>query len=263
MGTRHLTMVRLDGIYRVAQYGQCDGGPQEAGREILNFLRRMDRPLFERKLRAARFFAPGERKLLGLKIDSFGLGDHHDSDDQFQSVYPLQEGMRDAKRVFSKAFRAAIRAFVAEAEALDMVPESSWENAVDALRHETFRLECQYQWRQFWPELTRDTGAEILGAICDLPDGIRLVDDSAFIAEADCEWAYLIDLDNAELFVLGDIEKCPARLAAKPIHSQGEDHLTLIARWPFAALPNDAEMAMIGVPSDEDDPAAWLIHVLR
>lgn len=39
MGTRHLTAVFLDGKYRVAQYGQWDGYPEEAGQNCLNFAR--------------------------------------------------------------------------------------------------------------------------------------------------------------------------------------------------------------------------------
>ncbi len=39
MGTRNLTMVYLDGEYKVAKYCQWDGYPSGQGLEILNFLR--------------------------------------------------------------------------------------------------------------------------------------------------------------------------------------------------------------------------------
>lgn len=39
MGTRHLTVVYLDGEYKVAQYGQWDGYPEGAGINILEFMR--------------------------------------------------------------------------------------------------------------------------------------------------------------------------------------------------------------------------------
>lgn len=55
MGTRHLTVVQLDGTHRIAQYGQWDGYPSGQGTTVLDFLRGMDRPTFEQKLRAARF----------------------------------------------------------------------------------------------------------------------------------------------------------------------------------------------------------------
>lgn len=39
MGTRHLIAVYLDGVHKVAQYGQWDGYPGGAGSDVLNFLR--------------------------------------------------------------------------------------------------------------------------------------------------------------------------------------------------------------------------------
>ncbi len=53
MGTRHLTMVYLDGEYKIAQYGQWDGYPDYTGVRILRFLRdTMQREVFERNIRA-------------------------------------------------------------------------------------------------------------------------------------------------------------------------------------------------------------------
>lgn len=56
MGTCHITAVVLDGQYKVAQYGQWDGYPSGQGYVALEFLRnKMDRPLFESKVRALHF----------------------------------------------------------------------------------------------------------------------------------------------------------------------------------------------------------------
>lgn len=53
MGTRHLTMVYLDGEYKIAQYGQWDGYPDCQGVNILHFIRDiMQREVFERNVRA-------------------------------------------------------------------------------------------------------------------------------------------------------------------------------------------------------------------
>lgn len=47
MGTRNLTMVFKDGDYKLAQYGQWDGYPEDSGLTVLTFLRdKMDRELF-------------------------------------------------------------------------------------------------------------------------------------------------------------------------------------------------------------------------
>lgn len=37
MGTRSLVVVKMDGAYRVAQYGQWDGGADGVGLAVLNF----------------------------------------------------------------------------------------------------------------------------------------------------------------------------------------------------------------------------------
>lgn len=55
MGTRHLIAVQLDGEYKVAQYGQFDGYLEGQGKEVLNFLREMNRPKFESALRKCSF----------------------------------------------------------------------------------------------------------------------------------------------------------------------------------------------------------------
>jgi hypothetical protein len=39
MGTRNLVAVYLDGIHRIAQYGQWDGYPSGQGKTVLSFLR--------------------------------------------------------------------------------------------------------------------------------------------------------------------------------------------------------------------------------
>lgn len=64
MGTRHLIAVKLDGEYRIAQYGQWDGYPSGQGVDVLEFLAKFDRPAFERKLRAASFYTPSELEAL-------------------------------------------------------------------------------------------------------------------------------------------------------------------------------------------------------
>ena len=52
MGTRHLICVKLDGEYKIAQYGQWDGYPEGAGLEVLKFLReRMETNRFTNNLR--------------------------------------------------------------------------------------------------------------------------------------------------------------------------------------------------------------------
>lgn len=61
MGTRNLTVVYMDGQYRVAQYGQWDGYPEGAGITCLQFLRdKMDEQLFRKRLSELRFMSNDE-----------------------------------------------------------------------------------------------------------------------------------------------------------------------------------------------------------
>lgn len=46
MGTRNLTMMVIDGKFRIAQYGQWDGYPEGQGITILKFMRDKFTPSF-------------------------------------------------------------------------------------------------------------------------------------------------------------------------------------------------------------------------
>lgn len=51
MGTRNLTIVKLDGKTKVAQYGQWDGYPTGQGNTIAEFLRTVDLPKFKKQVK--------------------------------------------------------------------------------------------------------------------------------------------------------------------------------------------------------------------
>lgn len=60
MGTRHLIAVMKDDDYIVAQYGQWDGYPEGQGASVLQFLKEMNRSLFEEKLKNVSFISQTE-----------------------------------------------------------------------------------------------------------------------------------------------------------------------------------------------------------
>ena len=66
-----------------------------------------------------------------------------------------------------------------------------------------------YIWSRDYPELSRDTSAEILEFICD--GGVRkTIDDLKFAADSlFCEWAYVIDLDKGTFEVFEGFNKDP------------------------------------------------------
>lgn len=60
MGTRHLIAAKIDGDYRIAQYGQWDGYPEGQGATCLDFLNETDLDAFKAKLRATSFLTKEE-----------------------------------------------------------------------------------------------------------------------------------------------------------------------------------------------------------
>lgn len=62
MGTRNVTVVRADGVIKVAQYGQWDGYPTGQGNTIAHFLRTASLPKFKAKLRDVVFLSDDDIK---------------------------------------------------------------------------------------------------------------------------------------------------------------------------------------------------------
>lgn len=58
MGTRHLVAVQIDGVYKVAQYGQWDGYPTGQGVRVLDFLKNGDIEALKRNV--AKAYEPTE-----------------------------------------------------------------------------------------------------------------------------------------------------------------------------------------------------------
>lgn len=65
MGTRNLTLAKIDGEFKIAQYGQWDGYPSGNGEVVLEFLKTWNRPNFEDKLRHLSFCTDDELKTIG------------------------------------------------------------------------------------------------------------------------------------------------------------------------------------------------------
>jgi hypothetical protein len=74
---------------------------------------------------------------------------------------------------------------------------------------------------EMFPELSRDTCAEILSLVANTERELALTDERAFLDDSlFCEWAYVVDLDTNELRVYTDGNK------------------TLMATFPLNALPD-------------------------
>jgi hypothetical protein len=84
MGTRNLTLVLLNGEYKVAQYGQWDGYPSGQGLVVLNFLRTMEIDKMRTALDHVKFPTDEEAKQLTDKVDTQGKIDGVD----WLEIYP-------------------------------------------------------------------------------------------------------------------------------------------------------------------------------
>lgn len=182
MGTRNLTVVFIDGEYKVAQYGQWDGYPEGQGITALNFAK-------------------------NLQDDTY-------------------------REVFSQKVRSAINISADEVEKI--------YNEKDTWVFDEFSI--------VHPNLSRDTGANILELIMDSDAGIKLYNEIEFAADSlFCEWLWLIDLDNNtfegyqgfnrkplteedRFYFLKDKEECGDFRAVK-----------LAAKWSLDNLPNYEE----------------------
>lgn len=78
MGTRNLVAVKLDGKYKIAQYGQWDGCPSGQGKTVLEFLSTWNREEFEKKLRAASYATENDLTSLDFELEADKSDDKKD-----------------------------------------------------------------------------------------------------------------------------------------------------------------------------------------
>jgi hypothetical protein len=107
------------------------------------------------------------------------------------------------------------------------------------------------------PELSRDTGAEVLwlilmGKTTKVDDNIDFAAQSLF-----CEWAYVVNLDDEKLEVYKGFNKTPLttedRFFGLTEKSEHEYHpVKMIAEYPFSALPNLEIWNALEKSDDED-----------
>lgn len=129
MGTRNLTMVYLDGEFKIAQYGQWDGYPEGQGMTCLKFLReKMDKEKFLNALRNLSWINDEELSDLWR---SFGADDDGmiswENADRFKKSHPE----------YSRDTGAEILSLVQNGNAIKL--ENSVEFAANG-------LSCEWAW---------------------------------------------------------------------------------------------------------------------
>lgn len=90
MGTRNLVAVKVDGEYKVAQYGQWDGYPDGQGKDLLNILAGLNLETLKERCRQAVWITPEQHKQFwvscGAKPDEEWVS--MDVSSKFKERYP-------------------------------------------------------------------------------------------------------------------------------------------------------------------------------
>ena len=129
MGTRNLTIVYLDGEYKVAQYGQWDGYPEGQGLVCLRFLKeKMDKEKFIKALRDLSWI--GDKELSDL-WKSYG------ADDNGFISYSDAEKLYKKYPEFSRDTCAKI---------LSMVQEGNIKRLENSIEFAANSLHCEWAW---------------------------------------------------------------------------------------------------------------------
>jgi hypothetical protein len=119
-------------------------------------------------------------------------------------------------------------------------------------------------WKEKYPHLSRDAGAEILSMVFNGPDGIKLLDKRDFAGDSlFCEWAYIIDLDAEQLEVYKGFNHSPLdsseRFAHLPSYTteHGERNtyypIRKIKSYPLNELPSVEKMDAECSPQEEGE----------
>jgi len=90
MGTRNLVAVKVDGEYKIAQYGQWDGYPDGQGKDLLNILAGLNLGTLKERCRQTVWITPEQHKqlwvLCGAKPDNEFVS--MDVSNEFGTRYP-------------------------------------------------------------------------------------------------------------------------------------------------------------------------------
>ena len=95
------------------------------------------------------------------------------------------------------------------------------------------------------PELSRDTGAEILDIIQSREEGVKLENSISFAADSlFCEWAWVIDLDANTFEAYEGFNHSPLTpddrfFFLSEYEDNGYHGVKLVAKWPIEELPTN------------------------
>lgn len=136
--------------------------------------------------------------------------------------------------------------------------EERWAQAGAAPKANFVSLAVAEELRKRWPELSRDTGANVLAIVYNAEQPLKLKDSIDFAKDGlFCEWAYVIDLDANTFEVWKGFGKEPAaegRFPGEVVDGYGP--VFLRAKWSLDALPDEDEFLAATEGKSEEEEAA-------
>ncbi len=108
-----------------------------------------------------------------------------------------------------------------------------------------------------FPELSRDTGDEILDLILESPEGLGLQDSLSFAADSlFCEWAYVVDFDLGSFEAYKGFNQTPLFGNERFNHlaKEGSEYqpVRLQKLWMLNELPTEADFLSTFKSGDEE-----------
>lgn len=116
-----------------------------------------------------------------------------------------------------------------------------------------------------YPQLSRDTGADVLKVIASAPDGVKLRNDYDFSRDSlFCEWAYVIDFDKNTFEVYQGFNDKPLdkseRFYSEVLTQYSSNNtyypVKLLTSFDLSNLPSEDEFLKVCEPPEDEDEEA-------
>ncbi len=156
------------------------------------------------------------------------------------------------------------------------LPKCSWiseediakywsEFGVNISENSSVSYEIYNKFSERHPQLSRDTGADVLKVIASAPNGVKLRNDYDFSRDSlFCEWAYVIDFDKNTFEVyqgfnekpLDKSERFYSEVLVKYSSNNTYYPVKLLTSFDLSNLPSEDEFLKVCEPPEDEDEEA-------
>ena len=158
----------------------------------------------------------------------------------------------------------------------ESLPKCSWiseddiakywsEFGVNIRENSSVSYEIYNKFSEKHPQLSRDTGADVLKVIASAPNGVKLRNDYDFSRDSlFCEWAYVIDFDKNTFEVYQGFNEKPLdkseRFYSEVLVKYSSDNtyypVKLLTSFDLSNLPSEDEFLKVCEPPEDEDEEA-------